>query len=107
MKTKPQTEKEITAAIRSFLKARGIFHYKQWQGLGSQKGVSDIIGIYKGLYMAIEIKTKKAIKCPGRCNHKTCRSQKAFLSEVRLAGGIAMVARSVNDVIRWMEGEAP
>ena len=90
MKPKPQTEKEITAAIRSFLKARGIFHWKVFQTLGSQKGVADIIGIYKGQFMAIEVKTQK-----GKLND----NQRAFLTEVKYAGGIAMVARSVNDVI--------
>ena len=45
MKPKPQTEKEITASIRALLKVFGIFHWKVWQGLGSEKGVSDIVGI--------------------------------------------------------------
>lgn len=90
MKIKPQTEKEITARIRLVLKNHGIFHWKVWQGLGSQKGVSDIVGIFKGRFFALEVKTVK-----GRLSDY----QRLFLSEVAMNGGIAFVARSVDDVI--------
>ncbi len=93
MKPKPQSEKEITASIRSMLKAFGIFHYKNWQGLGSQKGVSDIIGIYKGRFFAIEVKTEK-----GKLN----KHQEEFLDLVKWNGGIALVARSADDVFEGL-----
>ncbi len=93
MKPKPQTEKEITASIRTLLKAFGIFHWKVWQGLGSQKGVSDIIGIHKGKFFAIEVKTVK-----GKLN----LDQKHFLDLVKLNAGIALVARSVDDVFEGL-----
>ena len=93
MKPKPQTEKEITASIRTLLKAFGIFHYKNWQGLGSQKGVSDIVGIYKGKFLAIEVKTEK-----GKLNDH----QSKFLILVKQNGGIAIVARSVHDVFKGL-----
>jgi len=98
MKIKPQTEKEITRSIRSYLQALRIFHWKVWQGLGSQKGVSDIIGIYKGKFVAIEVKREDRLDCPYNCTHKTCKEQKLFLFDVSDAGGIAIVARSVGDV---------
>ena len=116
MKPKPQTEKEITASIRTLLKAFGIFHYKNWQGLGSQKGVSDIIGMKTvkvedlvkagvekvGVFTAVEAKRGDAVNCPYRCNHKICREQRLFLDAVRAGGGIAMVARSVHDVFEGL-----
>ena len=110
MKPKPQSEKEITASIRALLKAFGIFHYKNWQGLGSQKGVSDIIGIHKGHYghsregkfFAIEVKREDALKCPYNCNHKICEKQATFLDTVKSEGGIALVARSVDDVFEGL-----
>ena len=90
MKIKPQTEKEITQSIRMLLRTFGIFHWKVWQGLGSQKGVSDIIGIHDGKFFAIEIKTKK-----GRVNI----DQKHFIDMVNMNGGIGFIARSVDDVM--------
>ncbi len=102
MKPKPQSEKEITASIRALLKAFGIFHYKNWQGLGSQKGVSDIIGIHKGKFLAIEVKREDALDCPYNCNHIICEKQKLFLFAVSDAGGIALVARSADDVFEGL-----
>ena len=116
MKPKPQTEKEITASIRTLLKAFGIFHWKVWQGLGSEKGVSDIIGMKTvkvedlvkagvkkvGIFTAIEAKRGDAVDCPYRCNHKICGEQAAFLDAVLIKGGIAIVARSVEDVFEGL-----
>ena len=85
-----QSEAEITREIRGYLKMRGIFHYKQFQGLGSLPGVSDIIGCYKGRYMAIEVKRKGLVPT---------EKQQSFIDTVKAAGGIAFVARSVEDVI--------
>ena len=116
MKPKPQTEKEITASIRALLKAFGIFHWKVWQGLGSQKGVSDIIGMKTvkvedlvaagvkkvGIFTAIEAKREDALKCPYNCNHKICIKQATFLDNVNFGGGIGLVARSVDDVFEGL-----
>jgi Holliday junction resolvase len=89
------TEADITKAIRSLLDAYGIFHWKQWQGPMSQpKGVSDIIGIYRGKFLAIEVKTERG---------KLTDAQRAFLDRVNREGGIAFVARSVEDVIRELK----
>ncbi len=93
MKPKPQTEKEITASIRSLLTAFGIFHWKNFQTLGSQKGVADITGLYKGKFFACEIKTEK-----GKLN----LDQKHFLDLVKLNEGIGFVARSVDDVFEGL-----
>ena len=116
MKPNPQSEKEITASIRTLLKAFGIFHYKNWQGLGSQKGVSDIIGIKTvkvedlvkagvkkvGIFTATEVKREDAVDCPYRCNHKICEKQSEFLDDVKAGGGIALVARSADDVFEGL-----
>lgn len=85
-----QTEAEITKEIRQYLKLRGVFHYKQWQGLGSLPGVSDIIGCYNGRYLAIEVKRK---------GQNPTEKQQAFLDTVNAQGGLAFVARSVEDVM--------
>ena len=81
----------------------GIFNWKVWQGLGSTKGVADIIGLKRvkvsdlvaagidevGVGMAIEVKTQKG---------KLSEYQLKFLENWSWHGGIAIVARSVDDV---------
>lgn len=54
-----------------------------------QVGVSDILAFKNGLFAAIEVKV------PG--NYPT-QNQKDFLAKVEQNGGIAFVARSVDDV---------
>ena len=83
-------ETDLTIKIREFLRSRGIFHWKSWQGPMSQpKGVADIIGCYQGRFLAIEVKR------PGR---KPTPAQERFISEVAKANGIAFVAHSVEEV---------
>ena len=89
-------EKDVTDEIRQYLKIRGVWHYKQWQGLGSMAGVSDIIGIYKGRYLAIEVKGPK-----GQVTEK----QQRFIDRVNIEGGLAFVARGVEDVIERLNGK--
>ena len=94
---KKLTEKDITKAIRDLLKALGIWHWKQWQGSMSQpKGVSDILGIYQGRMVAIEVKR------PGR---KPTPQQQAFLDRVKREGGIAFWADSVEAVMEGLKLE--
>jgi len=63
--------------------------YGRWVEFGLCKGSSDIIGIYKGRMLAIEVKTE---------NGKTTKEQDKFLKLVKDNGGIAFVARSEEDV---------
>ena len=88
------TEAEITKEIRGYLDIRGIPHFKKLQGLGSPKGIADIIGCYKGRFLAIEI------KCEGK---SLTFEQGLFLQRYRLSGGICFVAHSVEDVERELK----
>ena len=89
------SEKQITDNIRKFLKIKRVFHWKQWQGPMSQpKGVSDILGTYHGCLLAIEVKTATG---------KVSPHQERFIKNVNDNGGIAFVARSVDDVRRALE----
>lgn len=58
-----------------------------------EKGVSDIIGCKDGRMIAIEIKT------PGG---KVTSHQQRFIDRVNEAGGVAFVARSIEDVIEGL-----
>ncbi len=90
LKDRPISEAEITKSIREYLKFKEIWHYKQWQGLGSLHGISDIIGILNGRYLAIEV--KRAGKIPSD-------KQQAFLNRVNAEGGIGIIAHSAEDLI--------
>jgi penicillin-binding protein-related factor A (putative recombinase) len=89
MKKPKISEKEITHSIRSYLKAFGIFHWKVWQGLGSTPGVPDIVGVYSGRFFAIEVKTEKGKLSP---------HQERFIANINDNGGLAFVARCIDDV---------
>jgi len=56
-------------------------------------GSSDLIGIYQGRFLAIEVKAAKG---------KISPEQEKFLGWIREKGGIAFVARSVDDVKKYL-----
>ena len=61
-------------------------------------GVSDLIGWTQGRFVAIEVKASR-----GRVTDE----QKAFIDLVRRSGGLAGVARSIDDARAILEGRAP
>lgn len=86
-----QTEAEITESIRNMLRNLGVFHWKNFSGpMQHPKGISDILGIWKGRFLAIEVKTEKG---------RVTDHQKEFLRHVNQSGGLGFVARSVDVVI--------
>lgn len=89
MKQPVISEKEITHSIRSYLKAFGIFHWKNFGTLGAAVGVADILGIYQGKFLAIEVKTERGKLSP---------AQERFIANINDKGGIAFVARCIDDV---------
>jgi hypothetical protein len=86
-------ESEITASIRAFLKTMKIFHWKNFGGPMGTPGVPDILGIYGGRFMGIEVKT---------FNGKLSDEQRAFIDRINAEGGIGFVARSIDDVIEHL-----
>lgn len=64
------------------------------------KGTSDIIALYRGWYLAIEVK---------RPGESLSDEQRAFLVDVEECGGKAVVAYSVEDVVSalaWVDAAA-
>lgn len=59
-----------------------------------RKGVSDILGIFKGTPLAIEVKVPKKYPTP---------EQKKFLADFKAQGGIAFVARSLQEVVDTLQ----
>jgi hypothetical protein len=88
-------ENEITKAILKELKEMGIFCWKHWSGAFSKKGISDILRVLPGgRALAIEVKTNSG---------KLTGHQWEFLEAVNNAGGVAFMARSVDEVKAELE----
>ena len=82
------------AGIRHLLKTLGIFHWKVHQGLGSTPGVPDILGIWHGKILGIEVKTAAGRVSP---------AQQLFIDRINREGGLAFVARGVEDVLQGLD----
>jgi len=87
------TEHALTLGIRQLLNMHRIWHFKHWGGPMGEKGVSDIIGCKDGRMIAIEIKTPAG---------KVTPYQQRFIDRVNAAGGLAFVARSIEDVVEGL-----
>jgi hypothetical protein len=105
-----QPEKAIENQILSWLKWKGIFTFKI-KTMGTydptlkrfrtpspwyKRGVSDILGIFKGKPLAIEVKTLKGKLSP---------AQVVFQQEWKEHGGISIVARSIEDLEEKLKRE--
>ena len=89
-------EQDIQNSILNYLQAKGIFCWRNSVG-GTQKkryglkGSADITGLLKnGRRLEIEVKSEKG---------KLSKEQKEFLEMINLNNGLAMVVRSLDDVI--------
>lgn len=95
----------IQKAIMDYLRLKGVVCFKHRnvgiykKDTGSyiplpsgEKGISDIIGcLPDGRFLAIEV------KCPGKNANK---NQLDFLKKVWERGGVGLVARSLDDIIK-------
>lgn len=103
------TESDIQRDILTYLKRRRIFHWRNNVG-GSYRngryvaygvaGAGDIIGVLPGgKFLSIEV------KAPGKDTtaKKRKEAQAAFRDAINTAGGVAIVARSLDDVRRVIE----
>lgn len=96
-------EKEIESQILSYLWYNKVFCWKnnsvgiydaakqayRKPGRFFVPGVADILGLYANRFLAIEVKS-----VTGKLTH----NQEFFLNEVTYHGGIAFVARSIDDI---------
>ena len=72
----------------TFDPSKGI--YRRASGAFTEKGTSDILGIYQGRMLCIEVKSKRGTLRP---------EQDVFLRTMADLGAIAFVARSLQDVL--------
>jgi hypothetical protein len=87
---KSPTHKQLIKAIKDLITEHGGFIYKHYSGgpMG-MNGVADLIGVFRGRGIAIEVKTGK---------DKLTDAQAKFLESWRRAGGIGIEARDVKTV---------
>lgn len=93
------TETAIKAKIAAALKGRGFF-FRAGAGPYSRSGVSDILGVYQGHFVAIEVKTPEAYR--GKLNGATA-NQVRFHESVIKEGGFARVVDSVEAALAFLE----
>ena len=82
-----KAESKIQKSIIDWLTAKGCYVFKVMTA--NRAGVSDIIACYKGLFVALEVKTATGRASPLQLEH---------LRQIKAAGGIGRIVRSVDDV---------
>lgn len=86
-----KNESSILRAVRDYLRLRGWFVIRIQQGLGAHKGITDLIAIKNGVTVWIECKTASG---------KLSEHQKRFQEQITASGGIYIIARGVEDIIK-------
>lgn len=88
------SEGRIKADIRRYLTGVGAFWSNVQGGAGSKPGDPDMVVCYKGRYIGLEAKTEDGRQSP---------IQKVREAEIKSAGGVYAVVRSVSDVKEILE----
>jgi hypothetical protein len=82
---------ELTKLIMDYLKWIPNSTFKKIRGSMGMRGILEIIGCWEGRYVELEVKTER-----GRLSLE----QKARIEEIRQAGGMAEVVKSLEEVHR-------
>jgi Holliday junction resolvase len=88
-------ESVITAKILKALRGRGGVWWKIHGGATQTTGIPDIIGCYRGLFVAVEVKVPGA----GRLSER----QRLTLERIATAGGILEVATTTMDALALVD----
>lgn len=102
----PKTEAEIQADIMAALRDLGVLATRVPMGQGRfgsrsrhSAGLPDIIGVLPGgRFLGIEVKR------PGAAKRKNEAKQSEWIERARNRGALVIVATSVDDVLRGVEG---
>lgn len=89
-------ESAITAQIQRYLKSLPDWWGFKTQGGGAQmRGVPDIVGCYRGLFVGFEVKRPHVGRLSDIQAHR--------IEQIRAAGGHAYVVTCVEDVVRALD----
>ena len=92
-------EKAITNQILKYLKNQPeCFAFKEHGGFYGTAGIPDIIGCYKGKFVAFEVKTEKG---------KLSKLQEITIEKIRKASGIAFKVTSLEEVKKILKEVVP
>jgi Holliday junction resolvase len=80
-------EAKVKHQVKKALDALGVYHFSPQSGIYGRSGIPDIIGCYKGHFIAVECKAGKGT---------TTALQDKELKCIRDAGGIALVINETN-----------
>ena len=88
-----KNEGQLTSQIKNYLASKGAYCEKIFGGGYQASGIPDLIVCYKGLFVAIEVKSP---------THKGRASdiQKLKIKRIRGCGGIAFITDNIEDVER-------
>jgi hypothetical protein len=84
-------EAKVKADVKKFLKSIGCWYFLPVSNGMGQVGIPDFICCYQGRFVAIET------KAPGKLSNTTA-NQDRVISEIKLAGGSAIVVDNVEQV---------
>lgn len=90
-------EAKVKARLKKHLDAMGIYHFSPFQAGMGRAGIPDVIGCYRGLFVAFECKAGKG---------KTTALQERELNAIRTAKGLAFVINEENvdnikELLQW------
>lgn len=92
-------EAKVKAAVKKCLKEHNAWFYMPVQNGMGKVGIPDFVGVYKGLFFAVE--TKAPNKTPTTKEqrwNKATPNQQMRIEEIRVAGGTAIVCDDVTQV---------
>jgi len=89
-------EKDILTYIRKYLRYGGWYVIRIHQGLGSHRGISDLICVKDGVVIFVECKSAK-----GRLS----QDQQTFAENIKKHGGIYLLVRSIDDLVEQLESK--
>lgn len=82
-------ETELQEKVTSYLDGRRIFNFR-YQAASNQYGMPDIICIYRGYFVGLELKTDDG---------QPTELQLRMLNAIKNAGGYADIIRSITDIV--------
>ena len=97
-------EARVKDKVKKLLNARGAWFYMPVQNGMGKVGIPDFVGVYKGLFFAVE--TKAPNKTPTTREqrwNKATPNQQMRIEEIRDAGGMAIVCDDVAQVESMLE----
>ena len=88
-----QPESALSRKIQQVIRKKGVWCYKVWGNELTPAGIPDIVGVYKGQFVAIETKMPT-----GRLS----TMQKYRIARIRAHGGMVVVARQISDALQMI-----